>query len=125
MHAYSKSKLSEIHQGVFLLAVSLEIIPSEDGLVGFLTALDGADPEVFTEFVRALNVPSEGALTWETLAANMAIVARSATVAIITTVVGIHGLLGRSWLRLLGPVFVPRMSWVWDGGLRKVEVGVA
>lgn len=116
---------------MFVLAVSLEIVPSEDGLVGLLTALDGADPEIFAEFVRGLDVPGEGALTWETLAANLAIVARSATVAtvatvaIVTTVAGFHGLLGRSCSGLLGPVFFPRMSWVWDGGLRKVEVGVA
>lgn len=110
---------------MFILAVSLEIVPSEDGLVGLLTALDGADPELFPEFVCGLDVSGEGLLTWEILAANLAIVARSATVAIVTTVAEIHGLHGRSCLGLLGPVFVPRMSWVWDGGLRKVEVGVA
>jgi hypothetical protein len=107
------------------LAVSLEIVLSEDRLAGLLTALDCADPELFAEFVRGSDVPGEGALTWETLAANLAIVARSATVGIVATVAGIHGLLGRSCSGLLGPNFGPGMSWVCDGGVRRVEVGVA
>ena len=42
--------------------MSLEIVLSEDGIVGFLASLDCAHPVLFAEFVRGSDVSGEGLL---------------------------------------------------------------
>jgi len=102
--------------------MSLEIVLSEDRVAGRPAFLDRAHPVLFAEFVRGSDVSGERRLMYKIPAAKRAIVALSASVAIV---VRIHGRFGRTCSKLLRPDFGPGMSWVNDGGVRRVEVGIA
>ena len=53
---FSKTKLHEIHQRVFLLTVPLKIILSGDWFTVLAAALDGANPVVLAMFMCGVDV---------------------------------------------------------------------